>query len=723
MRKLAIPSAVLVLVAVVIWLLSVSSGPGPDVTSWGRLEPGEERQTPGPESAELPVQNLSRAVADDSIREPEGPSETFKVAVVDEEWEPLAEATVTLLAFDDTEHLYLSDVKETTDDTGCTVFRLDPGERLENFLTSNGDFAILAQKQGYAPSMESVWSRGKGDRVIELRRSVRIEGRVLEFETHAPVSGARLLFGEEFNLGPGSPSETVTAEDGSFRLESVPLEDSLVLTVIRPGHMFWQHVVEEVHAEGNWIEILVPRGKTLMGRAVDADTGEAVPGVRIGTHHPIAVSDASGRFQVNGLWMDQSFATLDKTGYCRTCLITSLEEFDESGEVVFPMFRACSVEGVVVDADGTPVAGARVSPEWLGLLTTPDPLAGRYPQFEWDKLLVFVHYPRLDLHTDNDGKFRYPGLKVSSHPVRLHVEHPGGPRTVSTGWLRFSKSGECRQVVLRYGKGSVIEGTVRPAGPAWRIVWTGATMRGMGGAGVDGRYRLEGVAAGEVRLDVFGEGPQDRVPSDEDESLVTDVVRVGAAPVYWYDINLPADGLDRSVAGTVVRPDGSPAADVQVSVMLSARCLSCPKTDAQGRFEIWVPARKGTSCRVHLVSGSGLSADSPDAKVGDRDLLLVFPASEWVRLQIIDADNGQPLPRATIRWEMNSGMPGVPVHGSEEWAPRRDGTDGAIALPIGSITLTVKAPALGYPPHTLENFQVGQGPSEPTRTIRLQRKH
>jgi len=227
------------------------------------------------------------------------------VSVSGDGWTPIPGARVTLLEMDDgdDDRLFPSRVTETTDDQGRVVFTLDSESRfLRNRGVHEGTVYVLVQKSEYSPSVEAVYADREND--VRLYRATSLEGRVLEFETLAPIAGARVVLEEGWRLRPGNAPnalEAVSDIDGNFRLEFAPLMESVVLSVIREGHQTWQLILDAVKPGASRMDLLVPRGKTQSGRVVDADDGSAVAGVRINCLGPVTTSDANGYFQARGL--------------------------------------------------------------------------------------------------------------------------------------------------------------------------------------------------------------------------------------------------------------------------------------------------------------------------------------------------------------------------------------------------------------------------------------
>jgi len=715
MRKWAISLGVVALLFGAVWILLRATAPAPNAGPPGDPFLTQDLRPAGPEMAEPPFREGLDVVAKESPDRSNAPPDALEVSVFDSEWRPLSGATVTLYAICADDRLFATDFQSETDDRGSAVLRLPSDLRI---FKDDERVMLAAEHPGFAPKVESFyWPRQECSFV--LARACSIFGRVFEFESHAPIAGARLIFGSEFQLMPGSPVETVTDREGWYRYDAVAPGAEEIITVLREGFKFHQHLVEVGTESENRVDLYVPRGRSLFGRVVDGETGTALPEVQIGMHTPIAATDASGRFVAHGL-QETWILRIQKASYCDTAFVPLGKAISESEEVLIPLFRACSVEGVVLDAEGQPLEGASVWPEESGVLTVPEPLEDKYPQYEWNNLRIFTKRPSPELITGEDGSFRLHQLKPGSRPVRIHARHPAFDKSLYSEWLEFSTSGQSREVVLRYEGGSTIEGVIRPAGTRWRILWTGAGNRGLSRAEDDGSYRLKGVAAGQVRVDIMSAGNLGLEYVDADQIVATSTVNVVPGGISRYDFEVPLDRQGSSVAGTVVRLDGSPVLGADVEVYLPGRIGGFGVTDEHGRFRIEVAAKAGSQCSLRCGSPEDLDLEVA-ATIGEQELAIVLPDVVDVRLRIIDADTGLPLPRADIRWSMTPRESPTPILGAESWDPRREGS-GQIVLPIGTMTLTVEADSLGYSPQAIEKFVVGGDPSSAIRTIRMQRE-
>ena len=178
------------------------------------------------------------------------------------------------------------------------------------------------------------------------------------------------------------------------------------------------------------------------------------------------------------------------------------------------------VSGTVREADGTPVAGASVVYAQNPNLRCVPPLGGL-------RGLTAVT-------TGSDGRYRlrYVRQDACGLPFRLSSRDPasGAVREVSSS---VRTAGE--QITLdltRIGKGAV-EGTVRDlsgnpvAGAQVTVVSeTDPQLSGSGRSAIDGRYRVEGVAVGTVRVTAVLDASLGRAAGRLDRSGSTAVVDV-----------------------------------------------------------------------------------------------------------------------------------------------------------------------------------------------------
>ncbi len=221
-------------------------------------------------------------------------------------------------------------------------------------------------------------TRDLGDVVLES--GYAIEGRVLD-ERGAPIGGAvvRVHPASSVGFGRSAPdplpmAPATTGDDGRFRLDRVPA-GRVRLHADAPGaEARWSGLVDgDTGDVVRDVELRLPPARMLRGRVVD-EGRRAVRGARVTATARIGSgsagpndrfeaevrSDAVGAF---ALEVPQEVETLRvevvADGYLPS--LRTLRGNDVTSETEFVLRELPPLTGVVVDAQGAPVAGARVA--------------------------------------------------------------------------------------------------------------------------------------------------------------------------------------------------------------------------------------------------------------------------------------------------------------------------------------------------------------------------
>lgn len=212
-----------------------------------------------------------------------------------------------------------------------------------------------------------------------------------------------------------------------------------------------------------------------------------------------ATSDATGTFTIRGVPSGPlDFWALHEThgpyGFGPLDVPPGEAPWDVGALALAP---SMSIEGWVLDRDGQPVAGARTEAE----MALPEGLGFRFIK---------------STASDGDGYFRIDGWPVGGTPVHLRAWSEGYfPETLDSVWL----GPEAATIILTEMTtlaGRVVDERRAPVIGAWirtyeverepdhgQIANLAAT--GQTSTGADGRFKLEAVRPGEVRLDVRAE--------------------------------------------------------------------------------------------------------------------------------------------------------------------------------------------------------------------------
>jgi thiol-disulfide isomerase/thioredoxin/protocatechuate 3,4-dioxygenase beta subunit len=232
--------------------------------------------------------------------------------------------------------------------------------------------------------------------------------------------GAKSIYNEKHPNVPESHVPRHADENGVYTWDWAP-EDAVTYNVSAKGYT--EQTATLTATETPHVVTLFP-ARVAVGQVTDAATGAPVPAFSampvivfrpkfLTTRFDHAVSGADGRYEVplqGGAEPDFRYQVrIEADGY-RSVL--SEKSFGlEDGRVTqdFALEPAAAREGVVVDSDGQPVAGAAV------VEATPS----IFPSFYGGKL----ERGDRQVETAPDGKFQ---LRATSEPYRLRVTHDAG---------------------------------------------------------------------------------------------------------------------------------------------------------------------------------------------------------------------------------------------------------------------------------------------------------
>ncbi|MHC4952564.1 MAG: carboxypeptidase regulatory-like domain-containing protein [Planctomycetota bacterium] len=387
------------------------------------------------------------------------------------------------------------------------------------------------------------------------------------------------------NALPGAPVRarhgdlafaTTTDEDGRFAFRNMGPGESFV-TVSAAGHGS-----KRVHAaSGERLVLALHRVPTETGRILDAETKQPIKGARLvalDTGTPVeTVTDAQGRFAIEGTAGNKSAVAVYRSGYAVTKLVMHRGRKAESPD--YKLEPAGSVSGEVVDEEGESVAFATV------LL---DPGFGA----------------PIPARTDASGAFAFD-FGVSGFAF-VRVSRRGylpARATVDANW-------RSDRVRVELERGRTVRGTVGPASkPEW-----GVAVRFLR------RTRPTGLAAvATVYTNLAGEFTALAVPTSATLAQAGDGARRSAiVPVR----DQHAFELKSVIAlrGTLRDDAGAPIAGVKVKATHRDK-TSEVSTNADGRFSFDVAANR--VYRVEMASPGAYRAETIDVAAGDDVTLAV----------------------------------------------------------------------------------------------------
>ena len=421
---------------------------------------------------------------------------------------------------------------------------------------------------------------------------------------------------------------------GLFRLDEFPPAEGAVAVVQAPG--FAPRVVSLPHAGAVQLE----RGKTLAGVVREGPTPVAGAQVtclggydiaRLGfTQLHVVRTDVDGRYRLTGVPRDTVLVTATHPDYLpRGPDLASFLLSHTTDERLGPdleMVRAVVKRGRVLDAEGRPVAGARIATWPRGLALTPEvrralaraglrwtavsdnegrftlrqlpdvalqvvaqhPLRGRSDVLS-DAFELRLHPPlvvggsvvdeygtpvagalltglNLRAATGPDGRYRLRGRGVWEHD--LTVRHPAHVTLTLRARVNFDTG---RAPELTLFRGHVIRGRVDPGGA---LVLVGRrALR----ARPDGSFELTGLSPGRHRVEIHAAGRVPRFVEAEADGAELDVRLEPAA----------------ALLGRVTHA-GAPVPDARVHARFESHAIDHAVTDRDGRFRLAaVPERAG----------------------------------------------------------------------------------------------------------------------------------
>ena len=397
-------------------------------------------------------------------------------------------------------------------------------------------YFVEAWAEGHAPAGRLVQPQGMQAIDFELGVSGGIEGRILDAQSKLPVSGARVMVIAGL-VNRISPLTTVADPAGRFSFPAVSAGPVLVFAAEADGYPASSftlggdggHVVQE--AAVTVIDLELEPGVRVVGRIVDA-RGRPVPYATITFSDPkrrsdptrSAISATDGRYEVEGLRPDTlhevriqaaGFAPFVEDDEARVAITQGFMELD------FVLEPGAALAGRVVDPEGAPVRGARVSVEARG--------GRRVAERVQD--LVAVSGPA--------GAWTIAGVPPRVELV-VRAEHDTWS-AVETAPLSL-RAGETRDVALTLGRGARLEGRVvdargSPVADA-RVRW-GPIAEGEEGRTRDAFRADQLLGPRVVRTSADGVFVLDRL---EAGTLVVKVEADGHPDWYRRDLVVPADG-------------------------------------------------------------------------------------------------------------------------------------------------------------------------------------
>ena len=558
-----------------------------------------------------------------------------------------------------------------------------------------GEATVRAVAEGYVSAEQRpgvIRDGDVGEVVIALSRGLSVAGRVLGSDG-APAAGAEVSLHAIDGRGFGARVDRadddgrfaihgLRASDGPFRaLASLPEpsdgaavgtdERSTRSAARRPRRVGY---VDGVRPGTVDVEIALLRAEALAGRVVD-DRGEALPRFSVTARHAGALGtersrealvretflSPDGRFVLDGLHEGRWDVRAAAPGY--RAPIEQRIDVPASGTLELRLVRSARVRGVVVDARGQPVAGAKVV-----LSSTPGDAALQ---------------PDSDSAT-SDAKGRFA---LEAAPGAISVRANAQGLSPSSPFELALAAGDTRSdLVLRVPDGGriaghVLDGEGNPA-DGWEVVLTDERGRSAGfeRTNADGSFLSEPLSPGAYAVVLGRQEGRRSVGRSRVDAVVgeneTVEVRLGGR----------SEGATR-LHGTI-RCGGTPLAGLAVTVRSeeSVWARATTRTDDGGRYELeLLPGRHTLSIYRDADGGlGGISLGVDVAVAGEPELRRdVDLPSGSISGRVVDGD-GRTLEHASLSAQAERGGKSFTV--SAEIAP--DGTFSFDCLPPGRYRLS-----------------------------------
>lgn len=669
-RRAVLGFALASVIAVVAWLAlraeRVEQAPASDASP---------RVAPAPAPIELAESATGAAATRDVVaRSGSLPAPAIVVRILDSDRRPIADARVRT---------------PTTMPPGDFTSGDDGAVRVPSTSVVGSSLVIAASATGRVPVHEG-WVAAP-EIAIVLADAVRLRGRVLEKGSRRPIAAARVVHVQP-RCRPCDPIAATTDADGRYELHPVAAGEDrgFFVGTERIADQTFTFDVDGV-AERDFV---LDPGVAFSGEIVDFTTGAPIANAVVESEgRELARTDSTGRFEARAAAVGSTGSIDLRFGADGCCWLRRVwipDELVAQSPLRVPLPRGAGVDGRVRDGDGRPVAGLDVFVR-VDARTSAD--AGALAELlrTWrieDEELGGVH------RTDAAGRFATRGL-VPHTPLVDVWTNPGEAGRFESRVGPLGAPGERTRVdfVLRREPYGTIAGRLLQDGKPvrGRVTWHGPNRLGSTMTDADGRFVLEHVETGRIRLATRRDAYRDnRVLNRED------FVDLAAGQRFERDFDLTF--ATKPASGRVVRADGGSACGAVVLFLESparrdgyrASCV----VDGDGRFAVELPDDASAyRASVHF-GDEGATGERDGVRAGDADVVIVVGVRGRVLCRAIDAATREPIARFELYARGDGDARYAPALGpattadSDGWRP--------LELRAGAHDLVASASDLGY---------------------------
>jgi hypothetical protein len=509
-------------------------------------------------------------------------ADTIQGTVLNDEGAPIPEASVFAVSWrqgggEQAMDMTRSRSSQTlTDETG--VFTIGYVQVRPSAI----DYKLMASAPGYANTVTPFLTVGSDNVEITLRPGQELTGIVIDAKTKEPVPNIKVSQDGTKVLNQVSDS---TDMKGRFTLANIT-PGSHQLSIEHKSYILTEgtpavKVLEDAPTDPVTLEVIT--GGIVVGRAIEIESNEGVPGARIqlGSRDNRAkrinkdvTTDANGHFRMEGLPTGSyQIRQNDVRGFARTTPPESL--FNNNGQtqviqvtasdapanVILYYTKGIQIIGKVVDVENKPIDGVSVS----GYSTERNENGGRTQNSD---------------RTDEKGLFVLSGFKPNQ-TIQIQANKSSFSGTQLEPINLQSSTVTDYSITLR--QGASVEGLIRDRNgnpmPSGVVEFSqNESRRHRANLDGQGNFKIQGVKSGTYKI-LFAAARN----SNEKRKLL-DTVSLGegqqlAGLQYQVDID-----ASRTISGTITNARGEP---VQASISARSRDHGTNATaDESGHYEL-----------------------------------------------------------------------------------------------------------------------------------------